>query len=294
MLFSVLIPTYERSAGLTELLDSWLAVEPPHGGHEIILADDGSRTSPADIVAPYAARMPLRFLQLPHAGPAAARQAALEAASGEMVLLTDDDCRPEAGLLRAYEEGARKHPGCALGGAVVNLLTNNIPAEATQTIVTFVTDTWNSGPGGASFFTTSNLLLPRDGLLAVGGFEQGWPTRTGEDRDLCRRWAESGRRMACVPEAVMGHAHGLTFRKFLRQHFHYGQGRWWTERRRVKDGAGPPAWSGPGFYMDLLASPWGRFSPAKAAWISLLIALAQVATATGSLQARFSSPPDDA
>ena len=259
------------------------------GGFEIVLADDGSREDPQAIVERHTAGLPLRFLRCSHGGVSATRQAALENSDGEFVLITDDDCRPQPGLLRAYEKAIPNFPDSALGGPVVNLLAHDLCAEATQTAITYVTQAWNSSPAGPVFFTGSNILLPRAGLLEIGGFDRSWTCRTGEDRDLCRRWAEAGLRMAFVPDAVMGHAHGLDFFKFLRQHFHYGQGRWWGERRRRMRDAGAPGWSGAGFYLGLLTSPFRSFPPGKAAVVMALLACAQAATAAGSLQARFAS-----
>ena len=290
--FSVLIPTYERAALWPGLLEAWAGVESPHGGYEIVLADDGSSSPPLQVFESYALRIPLKFLQLPHAGVSATRQAALEACRGEYVLITDDDCRPTPGLLRAYEEALELFPGCALGGPVINLLTDNIYSETTQTITAYVTTAWNSGPGGPVFFTGSNFLLPRKSLEGIGGFDRRWTSRTGEDRDLCRRWAEAGLPMASVPGAVMGHAHALDFSAFIRQHFHYGQGRSCSESRRKKRGAGAPAWSGPGFYAGLFLAPWRVFPPWKAAQVCLLTACSQLATACGSWQASFSRKLD--
>ena len=270
------------------LLDAWAAVEEPNGGHEIILADDGSAAPAIGVVESYSSKIPLGFLRLPHAGVSATRQAALEACQGEFVLITDDDCRPVPGLLRAYETAIEKFPGCALGGPVINLLTNNIHSETTQAITTYVTTAWNSGKDGAVFFTGSNLLLPRKSLEKIGGFDREWTSRTGEDRDLCRRWAEAGLRMAFVPNAVMGHAHALNFRSFFRQHFHYGQGRMQSELRRKRESSTAPAWSGLRFYAGLLMEPLRLFSPLKAAQVCFLTACAQVATACGSLQVVFS------
>jgi glycosyltransferase involved in cell wall biosynthesis len=286
--FSILIPTYERARLLPALLDAWAAVEAPNGGHEIILADDGSREPATALVESYLPRIPLRFLRLPHAGVSATRQAALEACQGEFVLITDDDCRPMPGLLRAYEYAVERFPSFALGGPAINLLTKNIYSETTQTITTYVTNAWNSGKDGAVFFTGSNLLLPRKSLEKIGGFDRKWTSRTGEDRDLCRRWAEGGLQMAFVPNAVMGHAHALNFRSFFRQHFHYGQGRVQNELRRKKESSTAPAWSGPQFYAGLLMEPLRLFPPLKAAQVCFLTICAQVATACGSLQVVFS------
>lgn len=283
--FSVLIPTFDRLPLLPGLLKAWAGVEEPSGSCEILLADDGSSRSPREVVRAFSGRLPLRLLELPHEGLSATRQALLEAAAGDHVLITDDDCRPEPGLLRAYEGALKLHPGPALGGAVVNLLPQDVFAETTHTITTFVTGAWNAGQDGARFFTGSNVLFPREKLLRIGGFDRGWKCRTGEDRDLCRRWLEAGHRMVFVPEAVMGHAHALDFRAFMRQHFHYGQGRWWTERRRTMPRRGVPGWSPPGFYIGLLMAPWKVFPPAKAMRIFVLLCFAQMATAGGIIGA---------
>ena len=285
--FSVLIPTYERPSALQGLLEAWALIEPPRGRHEIVLADDGSSDPPTEIIDSYAGKIPMTFLRLPHAGVSATRQAALEACRGEFVLITDDDCRPDQRLLRAYEDALERFSGCALGGPVLNLLKENIRSETTQMITTYVTNAWNSNKKGPVFFTGSNLLLPRQPLEQIGGFDRTWISRTGEDRDLCRRWAEAGFKMAYVPDAVMGHAHPLSFASFIEQHFHYGQGRTRNELRRKKRVAGAPRWSGAGFYARLLVEPWQLFPPVKAAAMSLLTVCAQIATACGALQAHF-------
>ena len=90
-----------------------------------MLADDESSAPPIDIVKFYSSKIPLKYLQLPHAGVSATRQAALEVCQGEFALITDDDCRPAPGLLRAYASAVERFPGCALGGPVLNLLAGH-------------------------------------------------------------------------------------------------------------------------------------------------------------------------
>lgn len=287
--FSVLIATYNRPGYLTSLLESWLAIEPPRGGYELILADDGSETPVEPIVRSYRTRFPLQILRLPHEGLSAARQAAVEAACGEYLLITDDDCRPSPGLLRAYQAAIDRAPGRALGGPVVNLLTDNLYSETTQAIMTYVVDGWNSTAAGAQFFTGSNLVFPRERLIQLGGFDRTW-RGAGEDRDLCRRWSEAGLELGTVPDAVVGHVHELNWSSFLRQHYNYGRGRWWCEHRRTRRGAGPPAWSGIPFYVKLLLYPFGRYPWIKAVGMSSLALCAQGATAAGALAARRSQP----
>jgi GT2 family glycosyltransferase len=58
----------------------------------------------------------------------------------------------------------------------------------------------------------------------LGGFDAAWNRAAGEDREYCDGWISHGYRMVYVPEAVVEHLHGLTWRIFVWQHFNYGRG----------------------------------------------------------------------
>jgi glycosyltransferase involved in cell wall biosynthesis len=87
---SVVIPAYDEAAHIGRLLESLSSQDPPPG--EVIVADDGSRDGTAAI----AERAGARVLRLPHRGPAAAKNAGAEAASGELLVFLDADmvCAP--------------------------------------------------------------------------------------------------------------------------------------------------------------------------------------------------------
>jgi GT2 family glycosyltransferase len=282
MKFSIVIPTYNRPGHVAELLEAWERVEYPKDDYELILADDGGRESLEPVVGPWEGRLSVRLLRLEHVSASSARASGLAVARGELVLCSDDDCRPDPGVLRAYAEAAREHPGAALGGPVVNLLVDDVYATATQEMITFIGEEWNRV--GACFFTFSSLVFPAGAFRANGGFDAGWLWRTGEDRDVCRRWCESGGEMVSVPGALMGHAHGLTLRKYWRQHFHYGQGNY-ASRRNRRNEAGAPDFSGVGFYWRLLTRPFRGYGFGRAVILLGLILLAQVANVWGTLDA---------
>lgn len=285
-LFSIVVPTFERPRHVAELLAAWARVDFPRDRFELIVADDGGTADLGSLVGA-AGGLPVRLLTLPHRSASAARAAGLAAARGDFILCTDDDCLPDPGILRGYEAAIARHPGAALGGPVDNVLVDDVFATATQDIITYVCAAWNRDPAAARFFTFSNVVFPAARFRAAGGFDPDWRWRTGEDRDVCRRWCEEGGRMVVVPDARMGHAHGLSLRRFLRQHFHYGQGNHATTRRRSVAGAGPPDWSGPGFYAGLFLYPFRVHPPGRAAVVAGLVGLAQVATLAGSIDARL-------
>lgn len=286
-LFSIVVPTYQRPGHVRDLLIAWADVDHPRDDFEIIVADDGGSVDLASVVTRAPAGLQVRLLTLPHRSASAARAAGLAVASGEYVLCTDDDCRPDPGILREYAAAIARHPGTALGGSVVNGLPEDPFATATQDIVTYVCDAWNAVPGRARFFTFSNVLFPTARFRALGGFDPDWTWRTGEDRDICRRWCEAGERMVRVDDAVVHHVHGLTWRRFLRQHFHYGQGNHAAAARRAVAAAGAPDWSGPGFYVALLAYPFRIHPLPRSLIVAGLVIMAQAATLAGSLAARL-------
>lgn len=286
-LFSVVVPTFERPRHVRDLLAAWARVDFPRDRFEVILADDGGTADLEQFVRAADPGLAVRLLCLPHRSASAARAAGLSAAEGDFILCTDDDCLPAPAILRAYESAIGRFPGAALGGPVENVLVHDIFATATQDIVTYICDSWNRDAANARFFTFSNVVFPADRFRSIGGFDPTWRWRTGEDRDACRRWCEAGERMVHVPDARMGHSHGLTLTRFLRQHFHYGQGNHATTRRRSVADAGPPDWSGPGFYAGLLGYPFRVHGFAEAAWVAGLVVLAQGATLTGSIDARL-------
>lgn len=288
MLFSIIIPTYNRPHHVTELLEAWTRVDFPRTDFEIVLADDGGSADLGPIVAQYAEQgLPVTLLKLPHRSASAARAAAIDHVQGEFVLCMDDDCRPSQRLLKAYADAARAHPGAALGGPFDNLLVDDFWATATQEIICFVTEEWNRDPNDANFFTFSNLVFPMAEFHQFGGYDSQWLWRTGEDRDVCRRWREWGGRMVFVPDAMVTHAHELTWWRFLRQHFHYGQGNYASLSRRRSNARGAPSWSGAGFYARLVARPFRRFPPARALALLAAFSLAQAANLVGFVNAAW-------
>ena len=282
MIFSVIIPTYNRPRHVAELLEAWAEVDFPRNEFEIVLADDGGGVDLLPLIGPYSKKgFQFKLLELPHKSASAARAAGLDKARGEFIFCMDDDCRPERGILNAYLEGTRKHPGAALGGPFINLLVEDFWATATQEIISFVTEEWNRDIKDARFFTFSNLVFPAEEFRQAGGFDSEWLWRTGEDRDVCGKWRERGERFVFVPDAVVWHAHGLNLWKFLRQHFHYGQGNFASLLRRQSGSKAVPHWSGLRFYARLMMYPFRKFPPYHAACLLGAFFLAQIANVVG-------------
>ncbi len=113
-LVSVIIPVHERPALLREaaasaLAQTWTRVE-------VIIVDDGSRDSTPGVARDLAARHRerVRVIVQSNAGPAAARQAGLDAARGEFVQYLDSDDLLLPDKLALQVAGLREHPDCGV------------------------------------------------------------------------------------------------------------------------------------------------------------------------------------
>lgn len=83
---TIAIATYQHAEYLPAAIESALAQTVPC---EVIVVDDGSTDDTAAILDGYADRV--RVIRLPHGGPSAARNAGIDAARGEFLMLLDAD-----------------------------------------------------------------------------------------------------------------------------------------------------------------------------------------------------------
>jgi GT2 family glycosyltransferase len=281
--WTVVVPTYARPQRLAECLHALARLEPPPGGYEVVVVDDGSPQPLDDVVAPHAALA--RLHRQDNGGPARARNAGAALARGERLAFTDDDCRPAPGWLTALDQALDAQPDAMLGGRTVNVLTDDLCAEASQQLVDHLY-AWSARTGRLRFFTSNNLALEAAGFTELGGFDPRFPGAAGEDRDLGVRWQALGRPLAYVPAAVVGHAHAMDLRAYWRQHAGYGAGAAvlhaaLSERTSQGVRVEPPA-----FYAGMLTRPFRALPLRRALPVSALVALSQLATAVGFARGR--------
>lgn len=274
---SVVVSTFNRSALLRDCLAALAGQD--HPSYEVVVVDDGSGAEHADANAAIAAASGVRLLRQENRGPASARNRGVEAARGDYVAFTDDDCEPAPTWLRRLTTGATVTN--ARGGRTVNGLADDVYADATQLLIDYLYEYYRARDG--RFFTSNNLLMPRRPLLELGGFDETMRHAGGEDRELCGRWLARGWGLDFVEDAVVHHGHALTLARFWRQHFTYGRGAWTYRLRRRRWTTRPVRLEPFAFYRDLLLYPRAR---ARGWQSSALLLLAQVANASGYFYAR--------
>lgn len=105
MSISIIIPAYNAEKTIGRCLDSILAQEKMENIKEVLVIDDGSKDSTAEIVKSFEIRFPvIKLIQKENGGVSSARNVGIKAATGEYILFcdSDDEMRPQM-CKRLYE-----------------------------------------------------------------------------------------------------------------------------------------------------------------------------------------------
>lgn len=279
--FSVIIPTYKRPDRLVECLCSLTGLDYDRDRFEVVVVDDGSGILPQveEAVRPLQGQIPLRLIEQPHAGPAAARNFGARQARFDYLAFTDDDCRLDAQWLAAYARQFASLPACLAGGRTVNAIAGNIYSEASQMLVSYLYGYYQDK--GAPFLASNNIALSRRLYDELGGFDERFPLAGGEDRDFCARAVQQGHQLVYVEEAVVHHYHALSLRRFFRQHKNYGRGALFFHKVNAARGGGRIKLEPLKFYTDLIAYPFAVKGTRRRLRLCLLMILSQAANAGG-------------
>jgi GT2 family glycosyltransferase len=263
---SVVVPTCRRPEALLDCVGALRSQEPPEGGFEILVVDDGDGlpSLPEDV----------RVVAGDGAGPASARNRGVEVARGEVVAFTDDDCRPSRRWLCELDAELRRGRAAGVAGTTVNGLPEDVFASASQLVLDTAYECFSRGaePG---FAGSANLAMLAADLRALGGYDRSF--RICEDRDLCARWLASGRRLAWAPAAEVAHCPEMGLASFLRQHAAYGRGAYAVRKRAMGSGIVPR----PQLRFAFALAGRVRRAPGKKLRVAALCALSQAATAVG-------------
>jgi GT2 family glycosyltransferase len=236
--FSVIIPTHNRKILLRRCLEVVTRQGYPY--YEVIVVDDGSTDGTIEMVKQDFPQV--RYIrQERNRGPAAARNRGIEAATGEIVAFTDDDCIVPSDWLSKLAEGFCKWPDVAgVGGyqeAPGKFIHANTVAYADHLMRLC---RWREGAhteqlGGNEVpgLGTNNVAYRRDVLIEVGGFDETFPVAAGEDADLKLRIAQREYRLLYIPLKVSHHRE-YTMRAQWRMYLRRGIGAYYFETKHNK------------------------------------------------------------
>jgi glycosyltransferase involved in cell wall biosynthesis len=188
---SAVIPTYNRIEQLRNVVSAVQGQSRPTGVQlELVVVDDGSSDGTWDWLEKQAETPGFKAIRQENSGPARARNRGVEAASaGPLAVLGYTSFAPDmdSPFLRFINEY----------GAQFGYLLIEDPHA-----VPF------------NFFYTSNVSLPRDELVRLGGFREDFPAAAWEDIEFAYRAVKDGLRIHYQPRARTDHRHCIRPRTF--------------------------------------------------------------------------------
>jgi glycosyltransferase involved in cell wall biosynthesis len=217
---SVVIPTYQRRDSLLRLVASLTGQTLPASAYEVIAVVDGSTDGTAEAARGLAVPYALSVLEGSNRGRARACNAGVRAATGDVVVLLDDDMEATPEFLAAH---AQAHAGAGLR-AVVGAAPI-VVSPASPPFVRYMADGFlkrlarMGQPGYRVSFRdtyTGNFSAPREALLAVGGFDEAFRVYGHEDYELALRLQGAGIELTYSAEALAYQHYEKTFAAFAR------------------------------------------------------------------------------
>jgi glycosyltransferase involved in cell wall biosynthesis len=202
MRISCIIPCYNAERFLGEAIESILAQTLLPA--EIVVVDDGSTDGSAAVAAQFAGRV--SYLRQENAGPAAARNAGLDATRGDFVAFLDaDDCWHPQKLQRQAERFAESPRIDSCVTHLTPVWEDEVRHE--QAALQGHVRTADSVPG----YVMQTLLARRSAFERAGKLDSA--LRFGEDTEWFSRARDLGVVLELLPDALVYrrfHAHNLT------------------------------------------------------------------------------------
>jgi GT2 family glycosyltransferase len=219
---SVVIPVFNQSACtdacLHAVLDTW-----PHGlDGELLVVDDGSTDDTQEVVRRWTER-DARVRSLVHGenrGFVAACNTGAQAASGEVLVLLNNDTLPRPGWLPPLVSVLARDRAGAVGGKL--LYPDGVLQEAGGVVFSDA-DGWNYGKGDAQadhpifdhvrevdYCSGALLATPRELFLRLGGFDPAYAPAYYEDTDYAFRLRAHGYRVYYQPASEVVHLEGAS------------------------------------------------------------------------------------
>jgi GT2 family glycosyltransferase len=203
---SVIIPTRNRTECLRKCLRALLPqIERNSEVVETIVCDDGESVETRAMLESEFRQS--HWYEGPKRGPAANRNLGAKAAKGQWLVFLDDDCIPDANLIRSYIDAIKDNSAVyVLEGRIVADREKRHPLEECPI---------NSEGGN---LWSCNFAIRRNSFLEIGGFDESFPHPAGEDWELAYRIRRARLQLVFVHEAFVVHCwRRLSMKAYLLQ-----------------------------------------------------------------------------
>ena len=225
MLFSLIIPVYNRPDEVDELLES-LSQTDYNEIFEIVIVEDGSTIRCQDVAQKYGDKLDISYYYKENSGPGDSRNYGMKKARGDYFIIFDSDCIIPKEYLSEVDKALKQNYVDCFGGPDKALDSfSDIQKAINFAMTSFLT---TGGIRGGSekidkFQPRSfNMGLSRKAFEASKGFGNIHP---GEDPDLSIRLWNLGFETKLFPKAFVYHKRRIDWDKFSVQVNKFGKAR---------------------------------------------------------------------
>jgi O-antigen biosynthesis protein len=215
---SIVIPVHNKATITRQCLDMLLAESDDGITRQLVVVDDGSTDRTPSLLASYGDRL-LVIRHETARGFAAACNAGVAAATGELVILLNNDTIPTSGWLAALVNYALQHPAAAVVGAKLLFPDDTVQhagvAIGLDSLPHHIYAGFPADHPATSVsrrfqvVTAACALFRRGPWQELGGldtaFQNGW-----EDVDYCLRAGEAGHEIHYCAESIVYHLESAT------------------------------------------------------------------------------------
>ena len=202
MRVAVVSAAYNEEKHIGHLIESLLAQT--RMPDEIVLVDDGSKDSTAEIIERYAKHYSvIRLIRNFNQGPAASRNIAWRAAQTDIAIFTDGDCVPESDWIEKLLKPFTSEKVAAVAGTYRTLNDDNVLARFVGHEIAW---RYRDVPAEVDAHGAYNLAVRKNVLGEMNGFDESYKVPSGEDWDLTYRISRKYK-ILFAPDAIVAHAH---------------------------------------------------------------------------------------
>lgn len=223
MLFSIIVPVYNRPDEIADLLSS-LAAQTDKG-FETVIVEDGSTIPCRRQCEEFRESANVQYHFKGNEGRSIARNHGMDKASGDYFIFVDSDCilPPDyiSNLRKALEN---KHSDCFGGPDAAHESFSDTQKAINYAMTSFLTTGGiRGGKVSMEKFTprTFNMGFSRKVYEKVGGFREMF----SEDIDMSTRIRLAGFQITLFPDVAVFHKRRVDFKKFWRQVHVFGMSR---------------------------------------------------------------------
>lgn len=234
---SIVIPVRNVEAIIGDCLESLKRLNYPSDRYEVIIADSLSTDKTCQIARSYGARV----ITTPIRSVCAGRNAGFEASVGELVAFTDADCVMTANWLKNSLKYFEDEQVAAVGGPNLAPTDDNYFSRAVDIQFAYSYYITKAAPVRVlakvieSRSHGSNIIFRKEILSKVMPISE--EIIEGEDVEMNCRITDLGYKLLYVPDVVVYHRRRSTPKRWLKQMYTYGIGRFLVRKReRTKKG----------------------------------------------------------